>query len=358
MILCRSLGLRLGDRTILNDVTIALQPGERTCIVGPSGSGKSVVVDLLLGFRLASSGSIDIDGVDIGTLPSPLLQLYRRSVGTVLQKITFVPHATVAENVALPLQATDMHDDVIAERVHETLQQCGIDHVASRQVSTCSNGEQSMIAFARSIVHRPTLLIIDGLFDILSDEHLLIVLRQMQQLQKRGTTMLCTTRDRAVAEKFGGNIIALQEGSIVRNTATTADVASSQEPPESAEESLLSAHIPIAGEESIPPRESPGTSSMPFAPLARTSEGRSGVENELSAFAEEKEGQPSLPVRAARQDALDAPHRGYARQGRYIAKERPKKHHLPTKIRRLSSGLMDKRKVEVDPAVIQVRAGE
>jgi cell division transport system ATP-binding protein len=100
----KNVSKRYGEREILSDLNFEIAPGEFVCITGPSGAGKSTIIHLLIRADIPTSGSIEVDGANIGELPTPILQLYRRRTGVLFQDYKLLNDRTVEENVAFALE--------------------------------------------------------------------------------------------------------------------------------------------------------------------------------------------------------------------------------------------------------------
>ena len=154
-----NLGKRYGEVAVFSNVSLDVGPGEFVAIVGESGVGKSTLLNCMAGLDSWDSGSVHLDGVDLGSLSDDQRALLRREkVGFVFQAFHVLPHLDVAQNVALPLLLLGQHDEA---RVAAMLAAVGLDGLGSRLPQQLSGGQLQRVAIARALIHRPGLLLAD-----------------------------------------------------------------------------------------------------------------------------------------------------------------------------------------------------
>lgn len=153
------LGKHYGDVAVFTKVSLDVAPGEFVAIVGESGVGKSTLLNCMAGLDSWNSGSVELDGVDLGALSDDQRALLRRQkIGFVFQAFHVLPHLDVAQNVALPLLLLGQHDDA---RVLAMLAAVGLDGLGARLPQQLSGGQLQRVAIARALIHRPGLLLAD-----------------------------------------------------------------------------------------------------------------------------------------------------------------------------------------------------
>ncbi|MDO9359397.1 MAG: ABC transporter ATP-binding protein [Polaromonas sp.] len=153
------LGKRYGDVPVFSNVSLEVAPGEFVAIVGESGVGKSTLLNCMAGLDSWDSGTVTLDGVDLGALSDDQRALLRREkVGFVFQAFHVLPHLDVAQNVALPLLLLNQHDDT---RVQAMLASVGLEGLGTRLPQQLSGGQLQRVAIARALIHRPSLLLAD-----------------------------------------------------------------------------------------------------------------------------------------------------------------------------------------------------
>ena len=210
-----------GARSVLNDVSFALQPREWVTIEGGSGSGKTAIVRLLLRAEDPTKGSIEVDGVALKTLPLPILQLYRRRVGVIFQEAPFLLHHTVADNVALGLDIQSVPAQERDRAVADILGRLGLTAYTNALPATLSRGQRSLISIARALVTRPMVIVADEPLQHLDPEQARTVLDLLHESHKQGASVLFLTVDPALANVLPGRKLLLSKGMIAAQAAST-----------------------------------------------------------------------------------------------------------------------------------------
>lgn len=151
-----------GGALLFEDLDLEVAAGEFVAIVGESGAGKSTLLNALAGLDRADSGSIVIDGTQVGTLDEDALARWRRArVGFVFQQFHLLPYLTVGENVALPLLLNGVPSAERAARASALLARMGLAGREDRKPGSLSGGEMQRVAIARAVAHRPRLVLAD-----------------------------------------------------------------------------------------------------------------------------------------------------------------------------------------------------
>jgi len=154
-----NLSKHYGDVAVFSNVSLTVARGEFVAIVGESGVGKSTLLNCMAGLDSWDTGTVSLDGTDLGALTDDQRALLRRQqVGFVFQAFHVLPHLDVAQNVALPLMLLNQHDDA---RVQQMLSAVGLGGLGPRLPQQLSGGQLQRVAIARALIHRPTLLLAD-----------------------------------------------------------------------------------------------------------------------------------------------------------------------------------------------------
>lgn len=206
-----TLSSRAGPVHILRGVDLAVNAGEAVAIVGPSGSGKSSLMAIMTGLEAATSGTVQVDGVDLTGLDEDGLARFRRGrVGIVLQSFHLIPTMTALENVAVPLELAGATDAFA--RAERELEAVGLSHRLTHYPAQLSGGEQQRVAIARALAPEPTLVCADEPTGNLDSATGSSIIDLMFTLQKaRGASMVLITHDPALASRCS-RIYAMADG--------------------------------------------------------------------------------------------------------------------------------------------------
>ncbi len=201
----------------LKGVSLGIDSGEFLAVMGPSGSGKSTLLSLIGGLSKASSGTVSIDSIDLGSLgPNKLSDFRREYLGFVFQSFYLVPYLTAVENVMLPLTVQPGLNGTARLRAVEALARVGLDAKAGRLPSQLSGGEQERVAIARALVNKPALILADeptGNLDTKTGDK---VLEMLEGLHKEGHTIVMVTHSEENAKR-AGRTIEIRDGEVVKN---------------------------------------------------------------------------------------------------------------------------------------------
>jgi phospholipid/cholesterol/gamma-HCH transport system ATP-binding protein len=201
-----------GDRQVLQDVNLSVAPGETICIVGRSGTGKSVTLKLIIALIKPDAGHIWIDGEDITRLEDNELSRVRRKMGFLFQNAALFDFLTLYDNLALPLRRlTRKSDQEIDEIIDRVLHQVGLGGDRDKMPLELSGGMKKRAGLARALVLEPEILMVDepssGLDRITASE-----IDDLLIEQKRRTTMIIVTHDVHGARRIGDRFAVLDQG--------------------------------------------------------------------------------------------------------------------------------------------------
>ena len=201
----------------LNDISLNIEEGEFVFIVGNSGSGKSTLIKLLLKELEPTKGVITINNRNLNAIRRKQIPKYRRNVGVVFQDFRLLPKKTVYENVAFAMEIIHQPKKLIKKYVPQVLSMVGIASKANKYPDELSAGEQQRVAIARAIVNRPRILIADEPTGNLDPDTAWEIMQLLDQINKRGTTILMVTHAKDIVDKMGKRVIAIEKGRIVRD---------------------------------------------------------------------------------------------------------------------------------------------
>jgi len=209
---------RMGEAVIraVDGVTLGIQAGEFTALLGRSGSGKSTLLNLLAGLDRPSSGSVVVQGRDIGSMTSDELARYRRhTVGMVFQSFNLIPSMTILENVELPMRFAEMDRGERLVRAREALERVGLGARVHHRPSELSGGEQQRASLARALANQPSVLLADeptGNLDSRTGEEIMDMIRESNEGMKM--TVVLVTHERQLAERYARRFVHLADGKV------------------------------------------------------------------------------------------------------------------------------------------------
>ena len=203
-----------GDVHALDGVSLTIEQGEFVAIMGPSGSGKSTLMNQIGCLDVPTSGTVRIEGQDIGKLSDfDLTALRRDSIGYIFQKFNLIPLLTAYENVEYPLVLKDRTYDT-SGRVQALLDSVGIDAaLAAHRPAELSGGQQQRVAVARALVNEPAILLCDEPTGNLDSKTSTQIMEMLARLNREGRTVIMVTHDTATAE-YADRTILIEDGRI------------------------------------------------------------------------------------------------------------------------------------------------
>lgn len=208
----KNLSKRYDKKSAIENINIELEKGKILCILGPSGCGKSTILKSIGGFLNLDTGSIILDGKEISKLDAA-----DREVATVFQSYALFPNMNVIENVSYGLKFRYKDKRKIRELALEMIEKVGLEGYEKKEISSLSGGEQQRVAFARSLVIRPKLLLLDEPFSNLDAKLRVQMQAQIKKLQREfDISMIFVTHDQAEAFSIADKIILMNKGNIIQ----------------------------------------------------------------------------------------------------------------------------------------------
>ncbi|SDF76276.1 putative ABC transport system ATP-binding protein [Lentzea fradiae] len=205
------------DSVALDGVSLTVLPGEAVAVMGPSGSGKSTLLNMIAGLDRPTSGSVVVQGTDLGTLGETGLALFRRrGIGMIFQFFNLLDDLSALDNVALAAQLTGTRAAQARARALELFGELGIAGRRDVYPARLSGGERQRVAVARALMNRPALLLADeptGALDSRSGEQVMDLLLDLNQI---GQTLLLVTHDERLATRCATRVIEVVDGRIAR----------------------------------------------------------------------------------------------------------------------------------------------
>ena len=203
-----------GGQEALKGVSFTLEQGEFAFIAGHSGAGKSTLLKLIPAIERPSSGSVLVNGQNVGALKKSALPYLRRNLGLVFQDQKLLYDRSVFDNVMLPLAFGDLNSREAGRRARAALEKVGLLARERANPVQLSGGEQQRLAIARAVVNRPAVLIADepaANLDAASAADILEIFASFNQV---GVTVLVATHDEALIGRFAKRVLRLSKGRI------------------------------------------------------------------------------------------------------------------------------------------------
>ena len=219
-----------GPKVVLDGVSFSVADGESLVIVGPSGTGKSILLKHLIGLVRPDSGKVWVGPTDLWSLSAVDRNLLRRKFGMSFQEGALFDSMTVFDNVAFPLRRFGRPAAEVRDRVHECLEIVHLPNISDKRPSELSGGMRRRVGFARAIAHQPEILLLDepntGLDPIMTDAIDGVILEMRERLN---ATIVTITHHMQSAQKIGDRIALLYGGKILYD-APPDEFLSSPEP--------------------------------------------------------------------------------------------------------------------------------
>lgn len=199
----------------LDDISIAIKEGEFVFIVGDSGSGKSTFIKLLLRELIPTSGTILVNGYDVGKLKRRKIPKFRRNIGVVFQEFRLLKDRNVYENVAFAQRIIQTPIKQMKKNVPAILATVGLAGKYKAKPRQLSGGEQQRVAIARALVNHPPILLADEPTGNLDPKNSWEIMKLLEDINADGTTVIVVTHNREIVNAMKKRVITLKKGTIV-----------------------------------------------------------------------------------------------------------------------------------------------
>jgi polar amino acid transport system ATP-binding protein len=210
----RSISKRFGAHQALEEVSLAIEPGEVVAIIGRSGSGKSTLLRCINGLERPDSGTIEFDGRVFEPTPRRLKAL-RREIGIVFQSYNLFPHLSVERNITLGLTAAKGMTLTEARGLaRKVLRMVDLEDKIAAHPAQLSGGQQQRVAIARALAMEPRLILFDEITAALDPELIGEVIRVLEMLAKDGMTMVLVTHEMGFARRSADTVVFMHQGRI------------------------------------------------------------------------------------------------------------------------------------------------
>jgi len=209
----------MGDSmiTALNDINLNIDSREFVSIVGPSGSGKSTLMNIIGCLDVASSGSYELDGMEVSNMTDDeLAEVRNEKIGFVFQRFNLLPKLSSLENVGLPLIYKGLNPKEIDERAMEALKKVGLEERMNHKPNELSGGQQQRVAIARALVTDPPVILADEPTGALDSKTGIEIMDILKKLHSKGNTIVLITHDNSLAAQ-AERIVRIQDGKIIED---------------------------------------------------------------------------------------------------------------------------------------------
>ena len=199
----------------LNGVNLKIDQGEFVFIVGDSGSGKSTLIRLLMKELEPTSGTIVVNGQNLGRLRHRKIPKYRRCLGVVYQDFRLLKDRNIYDNIAFAQRVVEQPVRVIKQKVPAALSLVGLAQKYKSFPQELSGGEQQRVAIARAIVNEPAILLADEPTGNLDPTNSWEIMKLLEEANERGTTVLVVTHNQEIVNAMQKRVVTMNKGVIV-----------------------------------------------------------------------------------------------------------------------------------------------
>ena len=199
----------------LYDVNFSVKQGEFVYIIGPTGSGKSTLIKLLLRELTATSGSVYVMGNDLAKLKHRQIPRFRRNLGVVFQDFRLLNDRNVYENVAFAQRIVETPVSEIRRNVPAILATVGLAGKYKAKTKQLSGGEQQRVALARALVNNPSVLLADEPTGNLDPNNSWEIMKLLEEINESGTTVVVVTHNREIVNAMQKRVITMKKGVII-----------------------------------------------------------------------------------------------------------------------------------------------
>ena len=203
-----------GTKKTLKEINLEVYPGEFVYLVGPSGSGKSTLSKIIYRDVKTNNGNVLVDIFNVSKMKNRELHKLRQKIGVIFQDYKLLPDRTIYENVKYTLDVINYPRRLRKEKVFKTLKEMGIFEQKDKLPNELSGGQQQRAAIARAIVNDPKIIVADEPTGNLDPKNTLLIMDILERINQNGTTIIMTTHDVGIVNKYQHRVILLEKGTI------------------------------------------------------------------------------------------------------------------------------------------------
>ena len=198
----------------LDGVSISVEEGEFVAVIGTSGSGKSTLLNMIGGLDRPTSGSVTIRGKELLKMKDEELTIFRRrNIGFVFQNYNLLPVLNVYENIVYPIEIDGGKTDT--RFVKEIIHTLGLEQKLKNMPNNLSGGQQQRVAIARALATKPAIILADEPTGNLDPQTALEIMKLLEEINDRGTTVLVVTHNKDVVNKLKKRVLTMRKGAII-----------------------------------------------------------------------------------------------------------------------------------------------
>lgn len=201
-----------GGHTALENITLGIEKGDLVFLTGHSGAGKSTLLKLIAAIERPTSGTVTVNGQNIGRLSRRTVPFLRRNIGLIFQDHKLLFDRNVIENALLPLSIAGFDRREALKRARAALDKVGLLNRERAMPVALSGGEQQRLCIARAVVSRPALVLADEPTGNLDAGYAIDILNMFKDFHRVGTTLVISTHDERAIQAMGGRVIQLDHG--------------------------------------------------------------------------------------------------------------------------------------------------
>ncbi len=209
---------RMGENSlhVLKDVSLQVERGEFVSILGASGSGKSTLMNIIGCMDTLDTGRYTIDGISVEqSEPDVLAAIRNEKIGFIFQKYHLISKYSVLQNVMMPLLIRGTDRKSAQEKAEEILEMVGLEQRKIHKPNELSGGQQQRVAIARALSYDADVILADEPTGNLDPKNSLDIMKLLEEINERGTTVLVVTHNREIVNSFKKRVITMRKGVIV-----------------------------------------------------------------------------------------------------------------------------------------------
>ena len=212
--LCKTYIVRSVSNNVLCNIDLDIEEGEFVTVMGPSGSGKSTLLYTISGMDPASSGTVEFEGININTMSkNELTELRLRKMGFIFQQMYMMKNLCIMDNIILPGYQAGIDKKAVDRRADELMRKLDIIDTASKEITEISGGQLQRACLCRALINSPKIIFADEPTGALNSKASNDVMRELNNANKEGSTILLVTHSERVAS-YSNRVIYLMDGGI------------------------------------------------------------------------------------------------------------------------------------------------